>query len=164
MDEQEAAAPQSDQAPKKDRWVKLIFLAVALAGIVVIWMRQRQGQTLDWGENLTTALELAREKKKKVLVFFTSDPPGEEARWNIKGTLAKKSNLEAIEEHKCIPVKIALDTALESTTAKRYRIQALPTMLLLDSDGKELNRRVGKIGETEFRNGFLDLAKIEKPD
>ena len=54
-------------------------------------------------------------------------------------------------------------TGVGSELADKYHIVRLPTILLLDTDGKELNRRTGFVGELDVRNGFLNLAVVEKP-
>ena len=163
MDEQEPTSSQPPAKRKMDRRVKLAFVIILLGGIALIWVHQRRGPSLGWGEDLDAALEQAKDDNRPVLVFFMSSPMGELAKKNIRHTLAKKSNRQAITDHKCITVKVTLDTALKDPLAKKYRIDKLPTMLLLGPNGKERNRRVGFIGETDFRNGFLDASRIEKP-
>ena len=36
-------------------------------------------------------------------------------------------------------------------------------MMILAPDGKELNRREGKVGEVDFPHGFLDLTEVHEP-
>ena len=69
-------------------------------------------------------------------------------------TLSK--NRKHIERSKFIKVLIQLKKTDE--LARRYSIAKLPTFLLLDAEGKVLNRRVGLVGEVAFNKGFLDCS------
>jgi len=97
-----------------------------------------------------------------VLAFFMSEPPSATARWLADNTL--RMNRKAIAESRVVPVKVVLETSLDSETARRYEIRELPTLMVLSPSGKELNRRTGRVGEVEFRQGFLDLAVIKGPE
>jgi len=94
-----------------------------------------------------------------VLVFFASKQPSGDARRMSTTTLGK--NAKNIARGKFIKVLIQLKKTDE--LAKRYKISTLPTFLVLDAEGKELNRRVGRVGEAPFTNGFLDCSEVEKP-
>ena len=145
---------QSGKRSGTDRWVKIGFLAVLVVGGLAVYMRQRHGPQLkDWGEDLPSALAQAQEEGRRVLLFAMSHPPSQIARRLAATTIRK--NGKAIRQHNLILVKITLSSSLQSGTARRYRIKKLPTMLLLDSKGNELNRREGFIGEVEFRRDFL---------
>jgi len=126
-------------------------------------MLQRSGPRLPgWGEDLDAALARAARENRRVLAFFMSEPPSATARWLADNTL--RMNRKAIAESRVVPVKVVLETSLDSETAKRYEIRELPTLMVLSPSGKELNRRTGRVGEVEFRQGFLDLAVIKGPE
>ena len=145
-----------------ERWVKLGFLAAAIILAVVVYSR---GGTIlaGWREQLPSALEQARREGRKLLVVFMSDPPSQTLRRLAATTLAKQHNADAIREGKFIRVKVKLDSSLKSETAGRHKIRSLPTTLILDANGVELNRREGMIGEVPFRDGFLDCGDVVKP-
>lgn len=152
---------QSSPPPKSTK--RTLFLVAVLLAIVAIWYIQRRGPELpDWGSDLGNALQVAQSANRKVVLFLMSSPPGEIDRWLVKATLAQPGNQQAL--NKANVVKVKLETSLNSDLAKKYRVTELPTMLLLDPAGKELNRRAGKIGEVDFRNGFLDCSKIATPE
>lgn len=152
MDENEQK--QSRKRSGMDRWVKIGFLAVLVAGGLGVYMVQRRGPQLkDWGEDLPSALAQAQEEGRKVLLLAMSYPPSQIARTLATTTIPK--NVKAIRQHNLILVKITLSSSLRSATARQYHIKKLPTMLLLDPKGNELNRREGLIGEVEFRSDFL---------
>ncbi len=155
----------TDNKPTKsgfDNRVKIIFVLVAIAAVVGIQMLQRSGQSLpDWNEDLGAALSQAKAQRQMVLILFADDPPGQITRWLASGTIPK--NAKAIADGNFLPVLLRLDS-LDDPLASEYKIKSLPTMLVLSSRGRELNRREGKIGEVPFRDDFLSLKKIVSPN
>ena len=161
----DSAHPVAKPAGKlrRDRLVKVAFVVVSLVVVALVYFKQRGGTGLrDWGTDLPAALSQAAAENRPVLVFFTGKAISEEARRLIANTIPK--NAQAIEEGKFIKVVVKLDSSLDSETAKRYKITSLPTMLVLAPDGAEKNRRVGFIGEMDFRSGFLDCTRILGPE
>ena len=159
MDQQDNNDRPVDTKRRKDR-AKLIFLAVVAVAVVLVYRFQQSGAELPkWPGDLPAALVKARQENRKVLVFFAGKPPSEDARQMSTTTL--KKNARHIARGKFIKVLIQLKKTDE--LAKRYKISTLPTFLVLDAEGKELNRRVGRVGEAPFTNGFLDCSEVEKP-
>lgn len=150
-------------SPPPNRSKRTLLLVSVLVAIVAVWYIQRRGPELpDWGDDLNNALQAAQKDNRKVVLFLMSSPPGEIDRWLVKATLAQPGNKQALSNLNAIKVK--LEISPQSDVAKKYHVTELPTMLLLSPDGKELNRRTGKIAELDFRNGFLDGSKVIKPD
>ncbi len=149
---------------RTDRRIKLGFLAVALVAAGVVFYLQLRPPKGIWSQGLPQGLQKARAENRRLLVLFTSSPPGETARRMEQTTLRKAHNRKAIRDGKFVCVRVTLDTALRSETARRYRIRKLPTMLILSPEGGELNRREGMIGEVPFRQGFLDCADVFRAD
>lgn len=116
-----------------------------------------------WSQDFPQALREAKAQNRRLLVFFTSSPPGETARQIDRTTLRKAHNLQAIRDGNFLCVRVTLETSLDSQTARRYRIRKLPTMVILSPEAVELNRREGMIGEVPFRQGFLDCKEVMPP-
>jgi hypothetical protein len=163
MDEQsQADKPKAQATTRRDRWIKLGFVAVTLAAVVYIYYRQRGGLSIPgWGTDLDAALQKASQEGREVLVLFVSDPPGEIAQQLAKATVPM--NAKAIKDGRYVAVVVTVDTALQSETARFYKLKTLPTLLLVGPEGLERNRREGMVGELEFRRGFLDCAEIVRP-
>ena len=154
MDQQDNNDRPVEAKRRKDRG-KLIFLAVIAVAFVLVYMSQRSGAELpDWPGDLSAALVKAGQEGRKVLVFFAGSPPSEDARRMSTTTLSK--NARHIAQGKFIKVLVQLEKTDE--LARRYSIAKLPTFLLLDAQGKVLNRRVGMVGEVAFNKGFLDCS------
>jgi len=149
--------------PSKERWVKGVFLLITVVVVAAVVVMQRSGPSLPgWGDDLDAALAEAGRDDRRVLAFFMSDPPGATARWLAQNTL--RMNHKAIEDSGVLPVKVVVATSLQSEPARHYNVRKLPTLMVLSPTGEELNRRTGRVGEVEFRQGFLDLAVVKGPE
>jgi hypothetical protein len=158
--------PQGGGVPvakyRRDRRIRLAFLALTVVLVTLIYFRQRAGLSLPgWGNDLSAALTQAAAENRPVLAFFVSSPPSHTSRELTKTTIPK--NDEAIEKGRFIKVMVKVKNLAHSEWAVRYKIASLPTMLVIGSDGVEKNRREGFIGELEFRKGFLDCTEVIGP-
>ena len=150
------AAPQETPKPRKDRKVKLVFLAVILAILGVVGYMQLRGIMLEWPSDFASAQATAAAHDKKLVVFIRSFPATETDNNMAKdgGTLNKERNKQAMAE--CIKCEVRLDR--KSDWARRYGLQdakTTPIMLVISPDGKKFYRQDGTIGETDFRDKFL---------
>jgi thioredoxin-related protein len=154
---------QSSQAGRSDRWVKIGFLVVTVVIATVIW-KYLQTETFlkGWPEDLSAALADAKQTDRRVLMVFVSNPPNADAVRNADFALGKPQNKAAIQEGKFARVKVVVNS-LDSDLARQYKLTHLPTMMILDPNGKELNRREGVVGEVPFLHGFLDLTEVQEP-
>jgi hypothetical protein len=155
---------RSKKAGRSDRWVKIGFLVVAVVGAALTYglFQTKESFLPKWLTNLSAALADAKQTDRRVLVIFIGNPPNTEAVWMANNTLAKPQNQRAIQEGRFASVKVVVDS-LDSDLARRYKLTRLPTMMILAPDGKELNRREGKVGEVDFSHGFLDLTEVQAP-
>jgi hypothetical protein len=158
MDQQDNHDRPVEAKRRKDR-AKLIFMGVLAVAVILVYISQQRAPELpDWSGDLPTALAQAEKEDRKLLVFFAGSPPSTNARRMSTTTLRKNS--PRIRDRKLITVLIRVKKTDE--LAKRYDVRELPTFLLLDARGKELNRRVGFVGHMPFVTGFLDCGKVEK--
>ncbi len=164
MTEEKKAQPGETQSKNAaDHRIKVIFVVILIAAGFAIYMMQHKGLKLKgWNTSIDKALVQAKTERRKVLVLFVSDSPSSTARRITTTTLAVKQNRQAIEKGKFIKVLIEIDSP-NSELATRFKIKQFPTMLILSRYGRELNRREGFIGEVPFRDGFLDLTDVQKP-
>lgn len=161
---QAGSPPPGRPAKSSDRRAKLVFLVIfVIAGVLIYNKQTSLPSVADSWPNLAQALEQAGKENRRVLVLFLASNPSEQTRRLLTTTMAQPANVQAIEDGRLIQAKALVDVALTSELAVRYKITALPAMLLLDSEGKELNRRKGFIGEVPFRSEFLSCSVIKKP-
>jgi hypothetical protein len=157
MDQQDNNDQAAAAKRRKDKG-KFIFLAIISVVVILVYISQQSGVELpDWPGDLSAGLAQAKQEERKVLVFFASSPPSEDARSMSTATLRK--NAKHIKSGKFITLLIQGKKTDEQF--KRYNVTALPTFLLLDSEGKVLNRRVRFVGEVPFNKGFLDCSDVQ---
>jgi len=162
MTDQQDTSTVTSQKKKSGSKAKLVFILVLVAAALLVLRIQRNPSFSGWGKDLDAALRRAAQENRPVLVFFTAQPPSQITRRLLQTTLSKAANKQAIEQGRFIMVRVKLDTSLDEPLAKRYGIKTLPTMLVLDKRGREVNRREGMIGELDFRKGFLDASRVLK--
>ena len=142
---------------------KMMVLAIAGVSMVGVSFAELEG----WSTDLDKALEQAKKEKKSVLVEFTGSdwcPPCIAMRKNV---FSKKDFITAASKN-YILVEIDSpngDKQLKKKNApilEKYEINALPTVVLLDSEGKEFTRFSAMEHPTTEK--FLDhlKASLEK--
>jgi hypothetical protein len=157
MDQQDNQDQAAGAKRRKDRG-KLIFGAVIAVVVILVYIFQLGGGLPDWPDDLSGALIRAKQENRNVLIFFAGDPPSTNAQDMSRTTLQK--NAAKITDGKFIKLLIKIKKTDE--LAERYKIKRLPTFLLLDPQGKELDRRSKFVGQADFGK-FLNCSKVEKP-
>jgi thiol:disulfide interchange protein len=116
-----------------------------------------------WMENLDKALEKAKAENKPVLVEFTGSdwcPPCKMMRKNV---FSKKEFVTAASK-KWILVEIDLPkknpelAKKNQPLAEKFKIEGVPTVILLDKNGKEFNRFFA----SQFRTVEAFLKNLDK--
>lgn len=139
----------------RDHWVKVGFVLLLIAAMIVVYLFQRRDLAIEgWGDDLDAALAQAKTENRKVIVFFASSPPSETALTIARRRIPQPDNRKAIREGHFIPVVISLNDT-DSDLGKKYKLTTLPTLMVLYSDGSERNRNEGMIGEVDFRQKLL---------
>lgn len=118
-----------------------------LAAIPAItWVLSAQALAKEgWMTNLDEAMTLAAKEKKSVLVEFTGSdwcPPCIAMRKNV---FTKKEFIEAASKNFILveldfPKKDKELAEKNQPHAEKYQIEGFPTVILLDSEGKEFTR------------------------
>lgn len=141
---------------KREKRIKTILILLIVAAMVGVYFYQQRGLTIKgWSEDLRAALAQAKQENRPVVIMFANKSQTPTAR-TLRKHINRPSNKKALEQGKYITVMVYLDNAFDSDLAKKYKIESLPTLLLLNPDGTEHNRGVGNIGETPFRDTFLN--------
>ncbi|MCE1228847.1 MAG: thioredoxin family protein [Firmicutes bacterium] len=112
-------------------------------------------QNVTWEHDLAAALKRAKAEKKLVFVDIWAEwcPPCQHLKTKVFPTAEAQKALAAY-----VPVALMTETKDRNVqpaamaAAEKYRVEAYPTLLILDSDGKEVRRQTGA-----FRTG-ADLA------
>ena len=116
-----------------------------------------------WMEHLDKALEKAKKENKPVLVEFTGSdwcPPCKMMRKNV---FSKKEFVEAASK-KWILVELDLPKGNKEVAdrnrplAEKFKITGVPTVILLDKNGKEFNRFIA----SQFPSVQAFLKNLDK--
>ena len=117
----------------------------------------------EWSTSIETALETAKKENKNVMVEFTGSdwcPPCIAMHKNV---FSKKEFVEAATQNYVL-VKIDMPKGDKDLAAKnqpvveKYKIDGFPTVVLLDSEGKEFSRFIA----SQFPKVDLFLDKLNK--
>jgi len=159
MNEQSPGTGRTTKAKSPtERWVKLGFAVVVVAVIGVVLYLQWRGPMLGWDDDLAAALARAERENRPVVVFVRGFPVGDDTKWMVQNTLAKRRNKQALEEGRFILVEVFLDR--QARWAKRYGVRKTPTMLVISPDGRRFHKAEGRIGELDFRKQFLTAPLV----
>jgi thioredoxin-related protein len=139
------------------------FIAVVALLTVVIggWAVMRNSSDL-WRHDLAAGLEAAEETGRPVLVLFTAD-------WCAPCRQLKREVLSDPEvlgylATEYVPVKIDLTkrTGKNVDLARSLAVQGVPTMIVFDPDGLEIESNVGPLPKWELLD-WLDRCKTQLP-
>ena len=146
----------------------ITYLAVfALSGAAMVssaFSKELEGWTTD----LDKALEQAKKEKKSVLVEFTGSDWCPPCKMMRKEVFSKDEFVEGASK-KFILVELDFPNGDEEVKkknqphAEKYKIDAFPTVVLLDSEGKEFNRFIAsEYPKTDAFLKHLDEALEKK--
>ena len=102
---------------------------------------------LDWAKSWDSAVKRAREEDKAILVDFYAD-------WciwckKLDGTTLSDRAVAAFLSEKTIPLRLDVDHEGRELS-NRYRVNGLPTVLVLNADGSERGRIGGYLPPEPF--------------
>ena len=130
--------PPAEPAPGADREAarpnltnRFILLAVIGVGVLMLWQRLfPPTSAVAWKSDFAEALVESSVAGKPVLVSFTSS--GCAYCWKMEKEVISRADVLA-EIARFVPVKI--DAYRSPALAERYRVEALPTYMIVDAHG-----------------------------
>ena len=157
--------PQRRESGIHSRRTKLRIAAFILIFPIFLWLPglvfasyPDQGISIKFSHNLKETLVRAKVSRKPVVVavFALWCPYCREMR---ETTMRAPEVVEAGEAFEWV----FIDLDRNMTLARQYDVRAIPTFLLLDPDGNQRSRIVGKVGPVQFRGYLLEfLGKLEE--
>jgi thiol:disulfide interchange protein len=108
---------------------------------------------VEWERDLPSALERARNEDKPVLITFYAD-------WCVwckrfESTTLRDAQVASMLSDRVVPLSLNVDGAGKELSYE-YRVDGLPTILVLDAGGRELGRIPGYMPPQSF------LARIDE--
>ena len=103
--------------------------------------------TLKWEKDISVALERARNEGKPVLVNFYA----EWCVWckRLESTTLRDAKVASVLDQKVVPLSLDVD-AWGKELSNEYGVHDLPTIVVLDAEGKELGRIPGYMPPDSF--------------
>jgi thiol:disulfide interchange protein DsbD len=100
-----------------------------------------------WESDMPTALERARNEGKPVLVNFYAD-------WcvwckRLESTTLRDAKVAAVLQNKVVPLSLDVDDEGKELS-NEYRVDGLPTIIVLDAGGREIGRIPGYMPPDSF--------------
>ena len=114
--------------------------------------------TVTWEKDIESALERARQENKPVLINFYAD-------WcvwckRLESTTLRDAKVASMLQNQVVPISLNVEgDGLE--LSGRYSVDGLPTILVLDADGREIGRIPGYMppaGFLEQVQGFIQQS------
>ncbi len=134
-----------DQAPPTSQPIKLIWLFVLLAatGLGLAGWKALAASRDGWLHDLDAGVDAADASGKPMLVLYTADwcPPCRELKRNV----LSDPHIDAFLRQNYVRVKMDLTNrhGPNARTASEYGITGIPTVILYDRRGMEINRVTG---------------------
>jgi thioredoxin-related protein len=143
-------------------------LALTLITSFALFQTAR-AEEATWLTDLTKAQATAKQEKKLVLMDFTGSdwcPPCKMLHKNVLtskefGAFAKDNLVLVLVDFPHQKQLPAEQKKANDALAKKYGVQAFPTVIVLDGEGKELNKQEGYGGESA-KEFVENLEKIKK--
>lgn len=99
---------------------------------------EAKADDIAWQSDLNSALSDAKKQNKKILLRFSADwcPPCRVMDIRVW----PDPSIQSVLTKNYIPVIADVDEESSKELARKYRLAGVPTLIILDSDGKELSR------------------------
>jgi len=111
---------------------------------------------ITWTNDIESAQKLASNNDKNIMIFFTADWCSP-CRIMKRKVFGDKEVINVINA-KVVPVEINIDDPNSETLIKQYNIEATPTTIFINPDGKVIDYAVGKVEKTKF----LEILENQK--
>ncbi len=154
--------PEPDYTPAAaPGWIKpvaIVAVLVLLGAGLSTWKSHWSGPSGDWEYDFDAGLDRAQSLRKPMLVLYTADwcPPCQELKRTVLGNPLVMEPLK--ERYVLVKVDLTDRTSFNPNIAlaAQYEIAGIPTVILYDSDGEEVDRVVG--GGPTLANWFYRKA------
>ena len=144
--------------------MKKILIAVLCAGIIgSAWCAEKKNDTaVKWQKDVASAQKSLKGAKKSILLFFTAPGWCGPCRMLESGPVASAEFAKIVKANAAVKADYSdRRNVSEANKAllREFKVEGFPTLIVLDSKGKEKGRIVGYRPEKLF---FAELEKLLK--
>jgi thiol-disulfide isomerase/thioredoxin len=133
------------------------IFAVSVFSLVLLFsfvgVADAQSGTIQWNTDPDEAFEIAREEGRPVLLVITGGVWCDPCRWFDENTLGDPA-LVALVRSGWVPLRL-MDT---DGAAIPWSVQKLPTVIMVEPDGREIERFSGMTPATVMRERLISSA------
>lgn len=147
------------QAVNNVKWLILILI-FGVIGLAVWYVSGPMTAMAGWHDNFDDAINDAAQKKKPVFVLFT-------AGWCPPCRQLKSSTLKHAEVYPrlngdfvCLVVDLTDRHSPNNEHAETFGVEGIPTMIVFDISGNEVDRQSGSLAPDEFLM-WLDAVEAQ---
>lgn len=108
-------------------------------------------ERIEWHKGVSSAMEDVSGGTRLPLIFFHN--PADEASRKLLGEVLVDEKVVQLVEREFSPVMV--DTVMDKETVKRFRVDWTPAFIVLDEQGKEIERFVGYLPAMELEAQLL---------
>ena len=134
--------------------VIMLLLATQMLASCAKEVKEEAAAEVSWLTSYEEAMTAARKNKQPVMIDFYADWCGWCKRLD-SDTYINKDVVALAQEF----VSLKIDADVEGDLSSRYKVVGLPTILFIDSDGKEIHRVVGYRPPDAFVNEMNSALK-----
>ena len=125
-------------------WIKPVTLVVVLALLgagIATWTARMSGHR--WEHDLAAGLDDADVSGKPVFAFFAADwcPPCRALKQGVLGEAEVMAGLA--EQYELVKVDLTNRSGPNARYAQEFSVNGIPTIILMDSRARELDRNTG---------------------
>lgn len=155
-------------------YLAITMLAVMLFPFLALNAREESADTASWNENYAEAVQQARTEGKRVLVDFSGS---DWCHWCkvMESEVLSKPEFKAYADKHLVLVLVDMPANRPQTNAikaqnkqlvNRFHVDGFPTFVVLDTNGNEIDRRVGYVsgGPSNFISFLRVTESSEKLD
>jgi len=163
--------PINNQSPRRapTTWTRrsiLTAIGIALALFLILGLYQTWApmppDTIGWLDNIHEATATAAQTGKPVLIRFSANwcPPCQQ----MKRTVYPQQQVASLIQQAYVPLDVDLtqNGAPGQPLAEQYGVESIPTLIILDPQGRELSRLSGGVNETILMQ-WLQSFKVSVP-
>lgn len=143
--------------------MKRSLIAVVCALLAVsLWSAPAKKASVKWLSDVSAAQKSLKNKKQSILLFFTAPGWCGPCRMLESGPVASAEFAKIVRENAAVKADYSdRRNVSEANKAllREFKVEGFPTLIVLDSKGKEKGRIVGYRPEKLF---FAELEKLLK--
>jgi len=138
--------------------VKYLGLALTAILLALTSCASKSASDLTWLSSIEEGVTKARARGTKILVLFTNPARCPPCRMMVENTFPD-SEVQAVLKSFVLVKPDITDQAQGTLSAQKYNVRAIPTIVILDSNGRQIGRAVGYMPPKAF---ISELSKFRK--